>query len=40
MQTFDQHLLGLFQQGLLKLEVAKAAATNPDDFERSLTYGT
>jgi len=38
MQTFDQHLLELYQSGLLKLEVAKTAASNPDDFERSVTY--
>jgi len=38
MQTFDQHLLELYQNGLLKLEVAKAAASNPEDFERSVTF--
>jgi twitching motility protein PilT len=38
MQTFDQHLLELYTAGLLKLEVGKAAASNPEDFERAVTY--
>jgi twitching motility protein PilT len=38
MQTFDQHLMELYEDGQLKLEVAKAAASNPEDFERGLTY--
>jgi twitching motility protein PilT len=38
MQTFDQHLLQLFSAGQLKLEVGKAAASNPEDFERAVTY--
>jgi twitching motility protein PilT len=38
MQTFDQHLLELFQAGQLKLEVCKSAASNPEDFERAVTY--
>ncbi len=38
MQTFDQHLLELYRAGQLKLEVGKAAASNPDDFERAVTY--
>jgi len=37
MQTFDQHLLDLYKEGHLKIEVAKSAATNPEDFERSIT---
>jgi twitching motility protein PilT len=32
-QTFDQHLTDLFTQDLISYEVAKAAATNPADFE-------
>ena len=32
-QTFDQHLTDLFLQDLVTYEVAKAAATNPSDFE-------
>jgi twitching motility protein PilT len=38
MQTFDQHLLELYRAGQLKLEVAKAAASVPEDFERSVTF--
>lgn len=33
MQTFDQHLTSLVNQGLVAYEVAKAQATNPADFE-------
>lgn len=36
MQTFDQHLVELYKDGQLKLEVGKSAASNPDDFERSI----
>jgi twitching motility protein PilT len=32
-QTFDQHLTDLFMQDHVTYEVAKAAATNPSDFE-------
>ena len=32
-QTFDQHLTDLVNEGLVDFEVAKAAATNPSDFE-------
>ena len=32
-QTFDQHLMKLFSEDLVSFEVAKAAATNPSDFE-------
>jgi twitching motility protein PilT len=32
-QTFDQHLMELVQNGLVEFEIAKAAATNPSDFE-------
>ncbi len=35
-QSFDQHLIDLYQGGIISLEVAKAAATNPADFERAL----
>jgi twitching motility protein PilT len=40
MQTFDQHLLELYRAGLLKLEVGKAAASNPEEFERAVTFET
>ena len=33
MQTFDQRLMELVQSGQVEYEVAKAAATNPGDFE-------
>jgi twitching motility protein PilT len=32
MQSFDQHLVGLFKDGVVTLEEATAAATNPHDF--------
>ena len=37
MQTFDQHLLELFQRKKISFEVAKMAASNPEEFQRSLT---
>lgn len=38
MQTFDQHLIELHKAGMITVEVAKAAATNPSDFERNLHF--
>lgn len=38
MQTFDQHLSELYQTGIISIEIAKAAATSPTDFERSLEF--
>ena len=38
MQTFDQHLLEMADAGTISIEVARAAATSPADFERSLIY--
>ncbi|MEO8479083.1 MAG: PilT/PilU family type 4a pilus ATPase [Gemmatimonadota bacterium] len=38
MQTFDQHLMALYTQGAITLEVAKGAATSPADFERNLQF--
>jgi twitching motility protein PilT len=35
-QSFDQHLIELYQAGVISLETAKAAATNPADLERAL----
>jgi twitching motility protein PilT len=32
MQTFDQHLLDLYRDGMVSLEAALDAATNPHDF--------
>jgi twitching motility protein PilT len=36
MQTFDQHLLGLYREGEVTLRDALAAATNPHDFRVAL----
>jgi twitching motility protein PilT len=36
MQTFDQHLLELYQANKIKLETARDAASNPRDFETKL----
>jgi twitching motility protein PilT len=36
MQTFDQHLLDLYQAGKISLDVASAAASNPRDFATQL----
>jgi len=37
MQTFDQHLVELFQKGEISMEVAKFAATSASEFERAIT---
>lgn len=37
MQSFDQHIVQLFKQQRISLDVARMAATNPDELERSLT---
>lgn len=39
-QTFDQHLATLYKQGVITLEDAKEASTNPSDFERNLMFAT
>ncbi|MFC1639908.1 type IV pilus twitching motility protein PilT [Gemmatimonadota bacterium] len=36
MQTFDQHLIDLVEGNMVTFEVAKAAASNPADFELKL----
>ena len=36
MQTFDQHLLELVQKKLISVEVAKTAASRPDEIQRAL----
>ncbi len=38
MQSFDQHLSDLYRAGVVKLEVARGAASNPADFERALNF--
>jgi len=35
-QSFDQHLIELYQAGTITFETAKTAASNPSDFERAL----
>ena len=38
MQSFDQHLMELLEQGKISMEIAKGAATSPAEFERNLVY--
>ena len=38
MQSFDQNLSALFKKGIISMEVAKTAASNPSDFERALSF--
>ena len=41
MQTFDQHLIDLVESKMVTFEAAKAAASNPADFELKLkTFGS
>ena len=35
-QSFDQHLIEMYQEGIIALDTARAAASNPADFERAL----
>jgi len=37
-QSFDQHLSQLYKSGIITLDTAKAATTNPSDFERALAF--
>lgn len=39
MQLFDQHLLDLAQAGLISVEAALYASSNPEEFERALNLG-
>ena len=39
-QTFEQHLVELYQKGMITLEDAKEAASNAADFSRNLLYGS
>jgi len=36
MQLFDQHLVDLVNSGVVSMETAMYAASNPEEFERSL----
>ena len=38
MQTFDQHLMQLYEQKQISVETAIAAASSPADFQRALTF--
>ena len=38
MQSFDQHLTRLYRDEAVSLETAKAASSNPADFERALQF--
>ena len=38
MQTIDQHLTELYHAGIITIEVALEAASNPSDFQRALTF--
>ena len=38
MQSFDQHLSQLYKTGVITLDTASAAATNPADFQRALEF--
>ncbi len=35
-QSFDQHLMDLYGEGVISFETARSAATNPSDFERAV----
>lgn len=37
-QSFDQHIMKLYKDGLISLEEAKGNATKPEDFERNLMF--
>src|SRR5690606_34436328 len=37
-QSFDQHLQELVREGLVDFAVAKAAATNPSDFDLRMNF--
>ena len=38
MQTFDQHLTQLYQEGVITLETAMEASSSPSDFQRALDF--
>jgi twitching motility protein PilT len=37
-QSFDQHLSKLYREGIITLDTARSAATNPADFQRALEF--
>jgi len=38
MQSFDQHLMELYQAGTITMQAAMEAATSPADFQRTLHF--
>jgi twitching motility protein PilT len=38
MQSFEQHLSELVKAGVISVETARAAASNPADVERNLAF--
>jgi twitching motility protein PilT len=40
MQTFDQHLMELYEQKIIDIETAKSAATSASDFQRNVTFNS
>jgi twitching motility protein PilT len=38
MQSFDQHLTELYKAGVITLETALEASSNPGDFQRALHF--
>jgi twitching motility protein PilT len=38
MQTFDQHLMELYQSGMIDMQTAQSAATSAADFERAVHF--
>ncbi len=39
MQTFDQHLMDLYKDGIINLPTAQSAASSSADFERDVHFG-
>ena len=39
-QSFDQHLMRLYKAGTVDFSTARAASTNPSDFERQVMLDT
>ena len=37
MQLFDQHLVDLVNAGIISMEAATYASSNPEEFERNLS---
>lgn len=37
-QSYDQHITQLYQNKIISMDVARSAATSPEDFERNLVF--